>query len=182
MSITQPNIWNVYTLRPKNPEGQDDQNNFTFGDTDRTFPDNQPGFRTYSSTGGTAPPPSFLSTTSALRLPHSAPDVGDEFQTFFHDKWPYERGAYAPSALEPLTSWPTEAHGIPLQGPFDAQNVPLINRQGQRIDDWPFNEPGDLRAAQGSYNPSSASGAYNRTAGSSYVNTRHGVMRGRAHL
>lgn len=143
MSITQPNIWNVVTLHPQNPQGQGDEFNFTIGPDTRTLPDNQAGFRTYSTTYTEAPAPSFFSTATELRLPVMEEQMDiDTYQPYMHDIRPYEKGLYAPPGAPPLFFWPTEEHGLPLAGPFDDQAIHLTDTRGQIVDSWPFIPPG----------------------------------------
>ena len=139
---SQQSIYNTWTLHPQDPQGQDDDQRFVFGPEDRTMPDNQAGFRTYSTTSWAGPAPSYLSTTSALRLQAIAPPPSEEYHTFYNDKWPYEQGFYNPPVLAPLNAWPVDSHGITIAGPFDPQDVHLVNPQGQVVDTWPFIPPG----------------------------------------
>lgn len=135
-------MWNVVSLHPQDPQGQGQEFNFIIGPNTRTMPDNQAGFRTYSTTYTEAPSASFLSTASEMRLPVMEPMNMDEYQTFFNDRVPYQKGAYAPPGAPPLFGWPTESHGLPIAGPFDDSAIHLVDTAGQVVDTWPFLPPG----------------------------------------
>jgi len=142
MSIDHPNFYNVATLHPRDVEGQQEGAYFVIGAEDRQFPDNQAGFRTQSTTSWEAPNPSFLSTTSELRLgQHAAPPTA-EYQTFYSDKWPYVVGAFAPPALPSFNHWPTESHGVPMKGPYNEQAIGLVDNRGAPVNEmWAFVAP-----------------------------------------
>ncbi len=143
MSLSQPNIWNVVSLHPQDPNGQGSENYFILGPNTRTYPDNDAGFRIRGTTSVEAPCASFLSTTTELRMPvHSTEPDQDQYQNYQSDRVPYEKGSYAPPAAPPLFFWPTESHGLPLAGPFDNQNIHLLDSRGQVVDTWPFLPPG----------------------------------------
>lgn len=139
MSHENPSIYNVIEQRPWVVEGQGPETAFIY-DIDRSYPDNQAGFRFFSSTQGHVPEGSYLVTSEGRLGSYGNAPLVEDFSYFNPPPVP-QSGGYQVLSLPTARKQFTRSDGSLLGPLLDDQAIRLQTIFG--VDDlYPFLPPG----------------------------------------